>query len=160
MIIKLIGLGIRDYARDKFNLFDCVIVVISTVEIVLKLANIDGLSSGGAISAFRGIRLLRVFKLARSWKSFQEMLIKIAKSLKDISNFSVLLFLFMFTYALLGMELFAYRVAFAADGQVDSNGSAPRANFNSFLEGITTIYIVLIGEVSNSAQILHRIGTW
>ena len=160
MIIKLIGLGIRDYARDKFNLFDCVIVVISTVEIVLKLANIDGLSSGGAISAFRGIRLLRVFKLARSWKSFQEMLIKIAKSLKDISNFSVLLFLFMFTYALLGMELFAYRVAFAADGQVDSNGSAPRANFNSFLEGITTIYIVLIGEVSNSAQLLHRIGTW
>ena len=153
MIIKLLGLGLKGYVRDKFNLFDCVIVVISTVEIVLKLASIDGLSSGGAISAFRGIRLLRVFKLARSWKSFQMMLIKIGKSLKDISNFSVLLFLFMFTYALLGMELFAHRVAFAADGHVqseDSGGTAPRANFDSFLEGITTIYIVLIGEVSNS----------
>ena len=159
MIIKLIGLGAKEYVRDKFNLFDCVIVIISTVEIVLKLASIDGLSSGGAISAFRGIRLLRVFKLARSWKSFQMMLIKIGKSLKDISNFSVLLFLFMFTYALLGMELFAYRVAFADDGEVDTNGNPPRANFNSFLESITTIYIVLIGEVRSRSSHEPRTGT-
>jgi voltage-dependent calcium channel L type alpha-1D len=68
--------------------------------------------SGGAISAFRGIRLLRVFKLARSWKSFQEMLVKIGKTVKDISNFSVLLFLFMFVYCLLGMELFGHKVHF------------------------------------------------
>lgn len=157
MVIKLIGLGVQGYARDKFNLFDCVIVVISTVEIIFKMASVDGLSAGGAISAFRGIRLLRVFKLARSWKSFQEMLLKMAKSLKDISSFSVLLFLFMFTYALLGMELFAHRVAYDSDGEVDSNGSPPRANFNSFLEGITTIYIVLIGEVRRTTNV-HRIG--
>jgi len=38
------------------------------------------------------------------------LLEKIGMSLKDISNFSVLLFIFMFTYTLLGMELFAYSV--------------------------------------------------
>ena len=70
MVCKLIGLGAKGYVRDRFNIFDCVIVVISTVEEVMGLLNIDGLSSGGAISAFRGVRLLRVFKLARSWKSF------------------------------------------------------------------------------------------
>lgn len=32
--------------------------------------------------------------------------------MKDISNFSVLLFVFMFIYSLLGMELFAYKVKF------------------------------------------------
>ncbi len=88
-------------------MFDCFIVVISTVENVLSWSGVE-MGSGGAISAFRGIRLLRVFKLARSWKSFRELLQKIGITLKDISNFSVLLFLFIFTYTLLGMEIFAF----------------------------------------------------
>lgn len=70
MVFKLIGMGIKGYIRDKFNLFDCIIVIISVVEELMSFLNIDGLGSGGAISAFRGVRLLRVFKLARSWKSF------------------------------------------------------------------------------------------
>jgi hypothetical protein len=38
MIIKFIGLGFREYARDKFNLFDCFIVVMSTIESVMAWA--------------------------------------------------------------------------------------------------------------------------
>ena len=117
MIFKIIGLGPQGYARDKFNLFDCFIVLISTVEIVLSEAELErGFSSSGAISAFRAIRLLRIFKLARSWKSFQEILIKIGKTFKDISNFIILLFIFIFTYAMLGMELFAFKCRFDEEG--------------------------------------------
>ena len=36
MIIKLIGLGFRDYARDAFNLFDALLVVISIIDMVLQ----------------------------------------------------------------------------------------------------------------------------
>jgi hypothetical protein len=111
MIIKLIGLGVKEYVLDKFNIFDGFIVMISTVEVILSYINIGSeVSSGGAISAFRGIRLLRVFKLARSWTSFQEILKKIGSSIKDIQTFSVLLALFIFIYNLLGMELFAFKV--------------------------------------------------
>jgi hypothetical protein len=42
MVIKLIGLGFRDYARDRFNLFDCMIVIISTIESILAWINLDG----------------------------------------------------------------------------------------------------------------------
>jgi hypothetical protein len=49
------------------------------------------------------------------------MLQKIAMSLKDIGNFSVLLFLFLFTYTLLGMEIFSYKVMFNKDGELDLN---------------------------------------
>ena len=130
--------------------------MISIVESVIKWAGVDsGATSGGAISAFRGVRLLRVFKLARSWKSFQDMLIKIGKTLKDISNCTVLLFLFMFTYTLLGMELYAYNVKFNDDNEVDSNGESPRANFDTFLEAFTTIFIVLIGEDWNQVMYAH-----
>jgi hypothetical protein len=91
------------------------------------------------------------------------MLIKIAKTLKDISNFTILLFLFIFTYAMLGMELFAYRVRFDDQGEPieldDGNsnngrgveiGESPRENFDTFLFAMTTIFILLIGDVRKS----------
>jgi hypothetical protein len=103
--------------------------------------------SGGTISGFRSIRLLRIFKLARSWSSFRELIEKIGLSLKDISNFSILLFLFIFTYTLLGMELFAYQAIYdPITDNVSSEGIYPRENFNTFLYSFTTIFIVLIGE--------------
>lgn len=43
------------------------------------------------------------------------MLIKIGATLKDISNFVILLFLFLFIYTILGMELFAYKIRFDED---------------------------------------------
>ena len=48
-----------------------------------------------------------MLKLAKVWKKLAEILQKTAKSFKDISNFSLLLVLFMYIFALLGMELFA-----------------------------------------------------
>lgn len=35
MIIKLLGLGIKEYFNDKFNAFDFVIVVISSIDVAL-----------------------------------------------------------------------------------------------------------------------------
>ena len=35
MIIKLLGLGIKEYSKDGFNLFDAAIVILSMVEIAL-----------------------------------------------------------------------------------------------------------------------------
>ena len=40
MVIKLIGLGFKAYAQDRFNLFDASIVVISTVENVLSWSGV------------------------------------------------------------------------------------------------------------------------
>jgi hypothetical protein len=56
MVVKLIGLGIKSYASDSFNLFDCAVVVISLVENIIDWLGIS-FSGGGAISALRAIRL-------------------------------------------------------------------------------------------------------
>lgn len=69
MIFKLIGLGRKQYFVDKFNRFDCLIVLISIIELIYDMAAISSQKKGG-VSAFRAFRLLRVFKLARNWKSF------------------------------------------------------------------------------------------
>ena len=35
MIIKIIGLGFREYARDTFNIFDALLVIVSLIDFVL-----------------------------------------------------------------------------------------------------------------------------
>ena len=89
---------------------------------------------------------MRVFKLAKSWKKFHDLLVTIGHSLKDISNFTVLLFLFMFTYTLLGMEVFAYKVRLNGAGNIDPEGDFPNSNFNNFLEAFTSVFIVLAND--------------
>ena len=71
MVMKLLGLGLRNYLRDKFNIFDCSIVLISLVDFAVVVSGVIDLSgSEGILSAFRALRLLRVVKLARQWKGF------------------------------------------------------------------------------------------
>ena len=105
MILKLIGLGWQNYKSDSYNLFDATIVIISLID--FSLSKIPNLDTGSALNAFRALRLLRMLKLAKAWKALGDILQKTAASLKDISNFSLLLVLFMYIFALLGMELFA-----------------------------------------------------
>lgn len=110
MIIKLLGYGLKGYFHELFNIFDFIIVALSVVD--LSLTYSLNTKRNGAITALRAFRLLRIFKLAKSWRRFHILLKTIVKTLKDISTFSVLLFLFIFTYTLLGMEMFAYKAKF------------------------------------------------
>lgn len=159
MIIKLLGLGFKEYSQDGFNIFDCTIVVISVVEYMIKLLKIN-FSSGGALSALRAVRLLRVFKLARSWVSFRILLEKMVITIKDISNFTVLMLIFMFIFTLLGMELYGHKIKYnngdkdrpALDGE---HGISPRLNFDTFFSGFVTIFIIFIGEDWNSVMYDH-----
>lgn len=67
MVLKLYGMRLKVYARDPFNVFDFVIVIISFVEIGLAPPSFFGgdHSKRGAVSILRTLRLLRVLKLAR-----------------------------------------------------------------------------------------------
>lgn len=70
MIIKLLGLGFKEYFRDKYNTFDFAIILFSCLDVVFLF--LPGVTSvlGGAVTAMRGFRLLRIFKLARQWGKF------------------------------------------------------------------------------------------
>jgi hypothetical protein len=131
-----------------FNVFDGVIVILSTVEVIIMYSgSSSSVSSGGAISAFRAFRLLRLFKLAKSWKGLQDLLKKIAATLSQIGYFAILVFLFIFIYSLLGMELFAHNVKLDDDSEVDtSDGESPRESFDDFFHAFVSIFVVLVGD--------------
>lgn len=157
MILKIIGLGFGNYVKDAYNLFDAVIVIISLID--WTISRIPGIDAGSALNAFRALRLLRMLKLSKSWKALAEILRKTATSLKDISNFSLLLILFMYIFALLGMELFANAALVDADDNLIAGAeniqelyasgdyfTYPRDNFNNVGYALTTIFIIIIGE--------------
>lgn len=97
-----------------------------------------------------------MIKLARSWTELQDILRKIAKSLKDIFYFTFLLILFLFIMSLLGMELFANTCREYPDGtlvkdvqQATKLGKVlitPRANFDSISDAMVTMFIIILGE--------------
>ena len=104
----MIGLGPKAYVKDSFNILDALIVIISLIDLILS--EVLDASDNMVMSAFRALRLLRMVKLARIWQAFQEILKRIKQSMLDVSNFSFILLLFMFISALLGMELFAFKL--------------------------------------------------
>ena len=73
---QIIGLGVSQFRRDSFNLFDLAIVLVSAVELVAEVVNgptddgddddiLADKGRGGAMSAFRILRLARIFKVIR-----------------------------------------------------------------------------------------------
>lgn len=107
MFLKLYGFGLKGYWKDSYNIFDGIVVILSTIEVILANIGVDGSGGGNAISVFRAVRLLRLFKLAKSWTSLRKLLGTIVETIKDIGYFSILLLLFLFVYTLIGMELYA-----------------------------------------------------
>lgn len=66
MVAKLLAFGVKTYFKDSFNIFDCIIVVTSFIDLVMTYASTA--TNSRAITAFRAFRLIRIFKLAKSWK--------------------------------------------------------------------------------------------
>jgi voltage-dependent calcium channel L type alpha-1D len=77
---------------------------------------------GGAVSALRAFRLFRIVKLARSWESLKILLDSIAHTIAAIGNFTILLGLFIYVYALMGMQFYAGKLRFDSDGNYDADG--------------------------------------
>ena len=67
MILKLIGLGLFGYMQDRFNIFDGTIVIVGMLEFS------GGIDSAG-LTVLRVFRLLRIFKIVKSWTTLRKLL--------------------------------------------------------------------------------------
>jgi len=122
MVLKLFGLGIHRYFQDNFNCFDFFVVISSIVELAIIPSN--G-SNRGSLSALRAVRLFRLFKLARSWKDMRKILNTLAVALGSMGPLCVIWVMFMYIFALLGMQFFGGRFRYFKTDY-------PRSNFDNF----------------------------
>ena len=89
----------------------------------------------------------------------KKLLDLIVKTVFDMANFGILLFLFIYIYALLGMQFFANRLKFDDEDYPIPlltpewyAAESPRANFDNLWWAVITIFQVLTGENWNAVM--------
>ncbi|XP_023318725.1 muscle calcium channel subunit alpha-1 isoform X2 [Trichogramma pretiosum] len=137
MLVKMYSLGLNGYFVSLFNRFDCFVVVGSISEMVLTNT---GIMPPLGVSVLRCVRLLRVFKITKYWRSLSNLVASLLNSIQSIASLLLLLFLFIVIFALLGMQVFGGKFNFSTEED------KPRANFDTFLQSLLTVFQILTGE--------------
>ncbi|XP_063096362.1 voltage-dependent L-type calcium channel subunit alpha-1S isoform X3 [Cavia porcellus] len=142
MLMKMYGLGLRQYFMSIFNRFDCFVVCSGILELLLVQS---GAMTPLGISVLRCIRLLRIFKITKYWTSLSNLVASLLNSIRSIASLLLLLFLFIIIFALLGMQLFGGRYDF-------EDTEVRRSNFDNFPQALISVFQVLTGEDWNSVM--------
>ncbi|XP_039541380.1 sodium channel protein type 4 subunit alpha A [Pimephales promelas] len=137
MVFKLIALDPYYYFQVGWNIFDSIIVTLSLVE--LGLANVQGLS------VLRSFRLLRVFKLAKSWPTLSMLIKIIGNSVGALGNLTLVLAIIVFIFAVVGMQLFgkSYKDCVC---KISQDCELPRWHMNDFFHSFLIVFRILCGE--------------
>ncbi|XP_036409073.1 sodium channel protein type 4 subunit alpha B [Megalops cyprinoides] len=137
MVFKLIAMDPYYYFQVGWNIFDSIIVTLSLVE--LGLANVQGLS------VLRSFRLLRVFKLAKSWPTLNMLIKIIGNSVGALGNLTLVLAIIVFIFAVVGMQLFgkSYKECVC---KIAEDCELPRWHMTDFFHSFLIIFRILCGE--------------
>ncbi|XP_078084357.1 sodium channel, voltage-gated, type I-like, alpha isoform X8 [Mustelus asterias] len=137
MIFKIIALDPYYYFQEGWNIFDGIIVSLSLME--LGLANVEGLS------VLRSFRLLRVFKLAKSWPTLNMLIKIIGNSVGALGNLTLVLAIIVFIFAVVGMQLFgkSYKEFVY---KIEKSRKVPRWHMKDFFHSFLIVFRVLCGE--------------
>uniref|UniRef100_A0A674E869 Voltage-dependent L-type calcium channel subunit alpha n=1 Tax=Salmo trutta TaxID=8032 RepID=A0A674E869_SALTR len=140
MFVKMYALGLPQYFLSLFNRFDCFVVSVGILEIILVTADV---MSPLGISVLRCIRLLRLLKVTKYWTSLSNLVASLLNSVRSIASLLLLLFLFIVIFSLLGMQVFGGKFNFP-DQEIR------RSNFDNFPQALISVFQVLTGEDWNS----------
>ncbi|XP_075465303.1 sodium channel protein type 2 subunit alpha-like isoform X2 [Ascaphus truei] len=137
MIFKLIALDPYYYFQVGWNIFDGIIVSLSLME--LGLSDVEGLS------VLRSFRLLRVFKLAKSWPTLNMLIKIIGNSVGALGNLTLVLAIIVFIFAVVGMQLFgkSYKECVC---KIAEDCELPRWHMHDFFHSFLIVFRVLCGE--------------
>uniref|UniRef100_A0A8D3CWL6 Sodium channel protein n=1 Tax=Scophthalmus maximus TaxID=52904 RepID=A0A8D3CWL6_SCOMX len=137
MVLKLVAMDPYYYFQQGWNIFDGVIVCLSLME--LGLSNVEGLS------VLRSFRLLRVFKLAKSWPTLNTLIKIIGNSVGALGNLTLVLAIIVFIFAVVGMQLFGKNYQdFVCKISIDCQ--LPRWHMKDFFHSFLIVFRVLCGE--------------
>nr|XP_020460191.1 sodium channel protein type 4 subunit alpha B-like [Monopterus albus] len=137
MVLKLIALDPYYYFQQGWNIFDGIIVCLSLME--LGLSNVEGLS------VLRSFRLLRVFKLAKSWPTLNTLIKIIGNSVGALGNLTLVLAIIVFIFAVVGMQLFGKNYQDCVC-KISNDCQLPRWHMKDFFHSFLIVFRVLCGE--------------
>ncbi|XP_039379426.1 sodium channel protein type 5 subunit alpha-like isoform X6 [Mauremys reevesii] len=142
MVLKIIALDPYYYFQQRWNIFDSIIVTISLIE--LGISRGQGRKGGGTLSVLRSFRLLRVFKLAKSWPTLNTLIKIIGNSVGALGNLTLVLAIVVFIFTVVGMQLFGEKYAKKCCKIYDD--CKQRWHFMDFFHSFLIIFRILCGE--------------
>ena len=123
--LKISSQGFNQYFKEKLNILDCCVTLISIPEFFI--------SSSPWISSLRAVRVLKL--LSYTSKSQRNILSAVAIAWPQLWSLCILIVLFVYLYALIGVTLFEGKLPIEE-----------RTNFNSFWEAAVSTFIMLTGD--------------
>ncbi|XP_054992141.1 sodium channel protein type 5 subunit alpha isoform X5 [Sorex araneus] len=138
MTFKIIALDPYYYFQQGWNIFDSIIVTLSLMEL--------GLSRMGNLSVLRSFRLLRVFKLAKSWPTLNTLIKIIGNSVGALGNLTLVLAIIVFIFAVVGMQLFGKNYSDLSYRISSNTDLPPRWHMIDFFHAFLIIFRILCGE--------------
>ncbi|KAM9387524.1 sodium channel protein type 5 subunit alpha-like [Phaethornis superciliosus] len=129
MILKIIALDPYTYFQQKWNIFDSIVVMIGLINFEENLSY---------------FRLLRIFKLAKSWPALNTLVKIILNSVGSLGNLTLVLIISVFIFAVVGKQVLGNyyednRLNISTDGNL-------RWHMKDFCHSFLIIFRILCGE--------------
>uniref|UniRef100_H3AX65 Sodium channel protein n=1 Tax=Latimeria chalumnae TaxID=7897 RepID=H3AX65_LATCH len=138
-VLKILALNPVPYIKNPWNAFDFIIVCLSILDLGLSAIDIASFD----LSIMRSLRMLRIFKLAKNWRTLNVLITIIFGSLKEMGNLTLIVVIVIYIFAVIGMQLVGQDYK-NADAFPDKE--VPRWNFTNFYASFLMVFRILCGE--------------
>jgi hypothetical protein len=107
------------------------------------------------VGSLKVFQMFRLFHLTAYWNQLNFIVAILRKTFQKNVYFLLLLYLFIFAYTILGMDLYAYKVAFDDNNEpiedafsdIDNPlGQSPQWNFDTFLQANISVFVMLAND--------------
>ena len=132
VVLRISSDGPRRFFAENDNIFDFVIVLLSLTTIF------GSLEAGLNFTVFRIFKMIRLLKMIKAFKGLKKVFEAIYKSLLNILNVVLVLFLVGFSFSCAGLQIFA---KMPLHGSITKN-----ANFQTFYLATLTLIRASTGE--------------
>ena len=152
MFLKIQGQGMKIYVRSGFNLFDGLVVILTIwSQLLLWIMDLSAEDGSKSIRLLYLLRILRLLKVFRYIQSLQLILENMRACLQPFFGMFLLLIIFLFIFAMAGLQLFGGKMPLGA-----------RSNFNTLGDALVTVFQICTGEDWNQVMFdaVEESGPW
>ena len=110
------------------------------IESNLDLSALRSLKAGRVMRLMRLTRMARLGRMVKHFQRLQGLVKVIGHSLASLVYIGLLLILFMFIFAILGMQLFGGKFNF---DETDADGGGSPNSFDTFMDAFITVSLIL-----------------
>ena len=170
MGIKLLGLGCRGYWCDRWNALDGSLVLSFVVSQLLEAIVGEHAINLTLLRILRLVRLVRILRVLRSWQSFCVIVATFIRTIPQLCNLIILILLFTFSFALLGMQLFG-AIWTSARGYYEGSADdcvhhvcpgglleKPHYHFDHWYPAMITVFMALTGKWVHAMEPMTEIA--